>query len=68
MQSNVKKGREINIQFCRDILVLSNFKHLQKSACMLALRHCLQDAPALHKSFWPKKENICIDNSKKLVL
>jgi len=47
--------------------VFSNFKHFQKSPCTLADRHCLQATPALHKSFWPKKENICQGKPKKLV-
>lgn len=47
--------------------MFSNFKHFQKSSCTLADRHCLQVTPALHKSFWAKKENICHGKPKKLV-
>ena len=46
--------------------MFSNFKHFQKSPCTLADRHCLQATPALHKSFWLKKENICNGKPKKL--
>lgn len=53
-----KKSLDI-IQFSSDILVFSKFKHLQNSSCILADSHCLQVAPALHKSLWPKKEKIC---------